>query len=129
MHLPYLMQTYLHACIRCVGVCLKCNPFSTFYCLCRPGTCSLMWTGSSKCWKGSFTGTHRHTHTHSTHTHTHTHIHTRTHAHTHTHAHTLPCCHPLFRKIQEETLRTYIFTYGDVYDTLRCVCVCVVCWC
>ena len=39
-------------------------------------------------------------------------------------------CLPFYRKIQEETLRTYIFTYGDVYDTLRCVCVRVcVCMC
>ena len=27
------------------------------------------------------------------------------------------CC----RKIQEETLRTYIFSFGSVYDTLRLV--------
>lgn len=27
------------------------------------------------------------------------------------------------RKIQEETLRTYIFAYGEIYDTLRLVCV------
>lgn len=53
------------ACVRFVVRCLKISFIVCFPSFCRPGTCSLMWTESNKCWKGSFTYTHNTCNTHN----------------------------------------------------------------